>query len=91
MQTGYEWSPGNLLTRLWQSKISRRIGTRPKRRYCATPGSSFVVRIIRGTVSFYAVLPREAEAMVARLTVHAAANAVAPYDCKHAIFLTNGP
>ncbi|GFU71467.1 hypothetical protein TNCV_2378541 [Trichonephila clavipes] len=52
----------------------RRTETRLKRRQCATPVSIFIVRGI--------CLPksREAEVMVAMVTVHAAADVVVPFE-----------
>ncbi|GFS47023.1 HTH_Tnp_Tc3_2 domain-containing protein [Trichonephila clavipes] len=54
---------------------ARRTEAHLKRRQCVTPVSSSIMRRTR-LISLYAVLSREAELMVAVLTVHVAANAL---------------
>ncbi|GFU71679.1 uncharacterized protein TNCV_3036191 [Trichonephila clavipes] len=59
----------------------RKTGIRLKRRHCAIPVSSFVIRCTRVAVSVFDGLSREAEVMSSVLTVHATANIVSPYEC----------
>ena len=66
---------------------ARRSRTLLKRRCCAIPISSFVVRRTRVAVSLYAALSRKAEIMIDELTGHAAENVAAPGMAKSSLII----